>query len=128
MATQASNGNNGLLLGYVLGRISAPRETVVVQQPERHAADSGNASAYLHAPDDDASPDANVAASDVQDARDAQAAKPPAKEHKNAWLGAVIVLGGMFLVVWIVVALFRRARRAWLERKARYTSRTNYRL
>ncbi|ALX16996.1 hypothetical protein P350_35860 [Burkholderia cepacia JBK9] len=109
----------------MLGRSSAPRETVVVQQPERRASDSGNASVYRHAPDDDATPDAEVAASDVQHA---QAAKPPAKERKNVWLGAVVVLGGLFLAVWLVVALFRRARRAWLERKARYMSHTNYRL
>lgn len=131
MTVQQSNGSNGLLLGYMLGRSSQPRETVVVQQPTTRAADSTDAPGYRHVSSDNATPDTGTAASDAQAAADpspATTAKQPKKENKHWVLGAVVLIGGFLLAGWLVFKLLAWVRRAWSGRKAGHVSRTNYRL
>lgn len=126
-----SSGNNGLLLGYMLGRSSSPRETVVVQQPAR-AVDSAAAPMYRHVSSGNATPDTSTAASDVQaetvDQPRAMTAKQATKESKHPFLDAIVLTVMLACSVYLVVALCKRVRRAWLVRKARYASHTNYRL
>lgn len=127
-----SSGNNGLLLGYMLGRSSSPRETVVVQQPAARAVDSAAAPMYRHASSGNATPDTSTAASDVRaetvDQPRAMTAKQATKESKHPFLGAIVLTVMLACCVYLVVALCKRVRRAWLVRKARYASHTNYRL
>lgn len=127
-----SSGNNGLLLGYMLGRSSSPRETVVVQQPAARAVDSTAAPMYRHVSSGNATPDTSTAASDVQaetvDQPRAMTAKQATKESKHPFLDAVVLTVMLACSVYLVVALCKRVRRAWLVRKARYASHTNYRL
>lgn len=127
-----SSGNNGLLLGYMLGRSSSPRETVVVQQPAARAVDSAAAPMYRHASSGNATPDTSTAASDVQaetvDQPRAMTAKQATKESKHPFLDAIVLTVMLACSVYLVVALCKRVRRAWLVRKARYASHTNYRL
>lgn len=127
-----SSGNNGLLLGYMLGRSSSPRETVVVQQPAARAVDSAAAPMYRHVSSGNATPDTSTAASDVQaetvDQPRAMTAKQATKESKHPFLGAIVLTVMLACSVYLVVALCKRVRRAWLVRKARYASHTNYRL
>lgn len=127
-----SSGNNGLLLGYMLGRSSSPRETVVVQQPAARAVDSTAAPMYRHVSSGNATPDTSTAASDVQaetvDQPRAMTAKQATKESKHPFLGAIVLTVMLACCVYLVVALCKRVRRAWLVRKARYASHTNYRL
>lgn len=127
-----SSGNNGLLLGYMLGRSSSPRETVVVQQPAARAVDSAAAPMYRHVSSGNATPDTSTAASDVQaetvDQPRAMTAKQATKESKHTFLGAIVLTVMLACSVYLVVALCKRVRRAWLVRKARYASHTNYRL
>lgn len=127
-----SSGNNGLLLGYMLGRSSSPRETVVVQQPAARAVDSTAAPMYRHVSSGNATPDTSTAASDVQaetvDQRRAMTAKQATKESKHPFLDAIVLTVMLACSVYLVVALCKRVRRAWLVRKARYASHTNYRL
>lgn len=127
-----SSGNNGLLLGYMLGRSSSPRETVVVQQPAARAVDSAAAPMYRHASSGNATPDTSTAASDVQaetvDQPRAMSAKQATKESKHPFLGAIVLTVMLACCVYLVVALCKRVRRASLVRKARYASHTNYRL
>lgn len=125
-----SSGNNGLLLGYMLGRSSSPRETVVVQQPAARAVDSTVAPMYRHVSSGNATPDTSTAASDVQaetvDQRRAMTAKQATKESKHPFLDAIVLTVMLACSVYLVVALCKRVRRAWLVRKARYASHTNY--
>lgn len=127
-----SSGNNGLLLGYMLGRSSSPRETVVVQQPAARAVDSAAAPMYRHVSSGNATPDTSTAASDVRaetvDQPRAMTAKQATKESKHPFLGAIVLTVMLACCVYLVVALCKRVRRAWLVRKARYASHTNYRL
>ncbi|WP_157653652.1 hypothetical protein [Burkholderia ubonensis] len=127
-----SSGNNGLLLGYMLGRSSSPRETVVVQQPAARAVDSAAAPMYRHVSSGNATPDTSTAASDVQaetvDQPRAMTAKQATKESKHPFLDAIVLTVMLACSVYLVVALCKRVRRAWLVRKARYASHTNYRL
>lgn len=127
-----SSGNNGLLLGYMLGRGSSPRETVVVQQPAARAVDSAAAPMYRHVSSGNATPDTSTAASDVQaetvDQPRAMTAKQATKESKHPFLDAIVLTVMLACSVYLVVALCKRVRRAWLVRKARYASHTNYRL
>lgn len=127
-----SSGNNGLLLGYMLGRSSSPRETVVVQQPAARAVDSTAAPMYRHVSSGNATPDTSTAASDVQaetiDQPRAMTAKQATKESKHPFLDAIVLTVMLACCVYLVVALCKRVRRAWLVRKARYASHTNYRL
>ncbi|WP_143137772.1 hypothetical protein [Burkholderia ubonensis] len=127
-----SSGNSGLLLGYMLGRSSSPRETVVVQQPAARAVDSTAAPMYRHVSSGNATPDTSTAASDVQaetvDQRRAMTAKQATKESKHPFLDAIVLTVMLACSVYLVVALCKRVRRAWLVRKARYASHTNYRL
>lgn len=127
-----SSGNNGLLLGYMLGRSSSPRETVVVQQPAARAVDSTAAPMYRHVSSGNATPDTSTAASDVQaetvDQPRAMTAKQATKESKHPFLDAIVLTVMLACSVYLVVALCKRVRRAWLVRKARYASHTNYRL
>ncbi|WP_143135437.1 hypothetical protein [Burkholderia ubonensis] len=127
-----SSGNNGLLLGYMLGRSSSPRETVVVQQPAARAVDSAAAPMYRHVSSGNATPDTSTAASDVRaetvDQPRAMTAKQATKESKHTFLGAIVLTVMLACCVYLVVALCKRVRRAWLVRKARYASHTNYRL
>ncbi|WP_157648085.1 hypothetical protein [Burkholderia ubonensis] len=127
-----SSGNNGLLLGYMLGRSSSPRETVVVQQPAARAVDSTAAPMYRHVSSGNATPDTSTAASDVQaetvDQPRAMTAKQATKESKHTFLGAIVLTVMLACSIYLVVALCKRVRRAWLVRKARYASHTNYRL
>ncbi|MEN2473255.1 hypothetical protein [Burkholderia sp. GS2Y] len=132
VAARQSSGNDGLLLGYMLGRSSSPREPVIVQQPTARAVESSAAPSYHRAPGDDEAPDTGIAASDpgteTGDQSPATAAKPPAGGSKHPILDAFLLIGMLFLSGCLVVALLKRMRRAWLVRKARYTSHTNYRL
>ncbi|WP_321872358.1 hypothetical protein [Burkholderia ubonensis] len=127
-----SSGNNGLLLGYMLGRSSSPRETVVVQQPAARAVDSTAAPMYRHVSSGNATPDTSTAASDVQaetvDQPRAMTAKQATKESKHPFLDAIVLTVMLACSIYLVVALCKRVRRAWLVRKARYASHTNYRL
>lgn len=127
-----SSGNNGLLLGYMLGRSSSPRETVVVQQPAARAVDSAAAPMYRHVSSGNATPDTSTAASDVQaetvDQPRAMTAKQATKESKHPFLDAIVLTVMLACSVYLVIALCKRVRRAWLVRKARYASHTNYRL
>lgn len=127
-----SSGNNGLLLGYMLGRSSSPRETVVVQQPAARAVDSTAAPMYRHVSSGNATPDTSTAASDVQaetvDQPRAMTAKQATKESKHPFLDAIVLAVMLACSIYLVVALCKRVRRAWLVRKARYASHTNYRL
>lgn len=127
-----SSGNNGLLLGYMLGRSSSPREAVVVQQPAARAVDSTAAPMYRHVSSGNATPDTSTAASDVQaetvDQPRAMTAKQATKESKHPFLDAIVLTVMLACSVYLVVALCKRVRRAWLVRKARYASHTNYRL
>ncbi|WP_157376038.1 hypothetical protein [Burkholderia ubonensis] len=127
-----SSGNNGLLLGYMLGRSSSPRETVVVQQPAARAVDSTAAPMYRHVSSGNATPDTSTAASNVQaetiDQPRAMTAKQATKESKHPFLDAIVLTVMLACCVYLVVALCKRVRRAWLVRKARYASHTNYRL
>ncbi|WP_174940997.1 hypothetical protein [Burkholderia lata] len=129
MAGQQSSGNDKLLLGYLLGRSSSPRETVVVQQPMTRSVDSTSASRYRSSTSDDATPDT---ASDAQPEAHAQSPatteKQPAGKSKHPIMNALLLGGMLFLSICLVIGLFQRARRAWLLRKARYASHTNYRL
>ncbi|NIE55537.1 MULTISPECIES: hypothetical protein [unclassified Burkholderia] len=129
VAGQQSSSNDRFLLGYLLGRSSSPRETVVVQQPMTRSVDSTSAPRYRRAPDDDAVPDA---ASDAQAETLAQSPatteKQPTGESKHPIMNAFLLGGMLFLSICLVIGLFQRARRAWLLRKARYASHTNYRL
>ncbi|MBN3780682.1 MULTISPECIES: hypothetical protein [Burkholderia] len=129
VAGQQSSSNDRLLLGYLLGRSSSPRETVVVQQPMARSVDSTSASRYRNTSGDDATPDA---ASDARAETLAQSPatteKQPAGESKHPIMDAFLFGGMIFISACLVVGMFQRARRAWLLRKARYASHTNYRL
>ncbi|TCW75951.1 hypothetical protein C5O80_37035 [Burkholderia sp. SRS-46] len=100
----------------MLGRSSSPRETVVVQQPTTRA--SGN----------NATPDTNAAASDAQAGTADQAPATTANKSTDGsmrrFLNVVMWIAGLGLAGLLIV----RARRAWLSKKASYTSHTNYRL
>ncbi|KVO34992.1 hypothetical protein WT67_27475 [Burkholderia stagnalis] len=115
----------------MLGRSSQPRETVVVQQPTARAADSTDAPGYRRV-SDDATPDTDTAASESRaaavDSPPATTAKQPKKENKHWVVGTVVLIGGFLLAGWLVFKLLAWVRRAWSDRKARYASRTNYRL
>ncbi|KVN29467.1 hypothetical protein WJ63_09040 [Burkholderia pyrrocinia] len=116
----------------MLGRSSQPRETVVVQQPTARASDSTDAPGYRRVSSDNATPDTGTAASDTQaaaiDSSPATTAKQPKKENKHGFLGAILAFFVVFFGGLLVIKLFAWGRRTWAERKARYASRTNYRL
>lgn len=123
------SGNDGFFLGWLLGHDSAPRETVMVQQATPATVQSGpdgssgyqGAQAGFNAPAQGAAP-ASSAVSGGERATPTlqQAVKPPG----SAVLKVVVWLLGIGGAAWLVVSLFK----GWAARKARFTSKTNYRL
>ncbi|KVS38499.1 hypothetical protein WK43_28045 [Burkholderia ubonensis] len=87
---------------------------------------------YRHVSSGNATPDTSTAASDVQaetvDQPRAMTAKQATKESKHPFLDAIVLAVMLACSIYLVVALCKRVRRAWLVRKARYASHTNYRL
>ncbi|MDN7445277.1 hypothetical protein QZM64_39600 [Burkholderia cepacia] len=119
-----SGGNDGLLLGYMLGSAGSRHDTVVVQQPVPQVAVAGTAPSAIASRDNSADADSlAVAANDPAQASSAKGAHEP-----MTWLDRVMVTVLALGVVAAVIMLVMRLRTAWKARQSRFTSSTNYRL
>ncbi|VBB17348.1 hypothetical protein BSTAB16_7563 [Burkholderia stabilis] len=119
-----SGGNDGLLLGYMLGSAGSRHDTVVVQQPAPQVAVAGTASSAIASRDNSADADPlALAANDPAQASSAKAAQEP-----MTWLDRVMVTVLALGVLAAVIMLVMRLRTAWKARQSRFTSSTNYRL
>ncbi len=119
-----AGGNDGLLLGYMLGSAGSRHDTVVVQQPAPQVAVAGTAPSAIASRDISADADSlAVAAKDP-----AQAASAKTTQEPMTWLDRVMVTVLVLGVIAAIIMLGMRLRTAWKARQSRFTSSTNYRL
>lgn len=119
-----AGGNDGLLLGYMLGSAGSRHDTVVVQQPAPQVAVAGTAPSAIASRDNSADVDSlAVAAKDP-----AQAASAKTTQEPMTWLDRVMVTVLVLGVIAAIIMLGVRLRTAWKARQSRFTSSTNYRL
>ncbi|WP_175011179.1 hypothetical protein [Burkholderia lata] len=119
-----SGGNDGLLLGYMLGSAGSRHDTVVVQQPAPQVAVAGTAPSAIASRDGSADAESlPVATNEPAEASSAKAAQQP-----MTWLDRVMVTVLALGVIAAGIMLVMRLRTAWKARQSRFTSSTNYRL